>query len=287
METRTGVEDGAMSMRQTLRQAGREWLVGLTAYALLVAPFGCQFQSGLLGDGLDAQSAGLFLNTDTSDPLIVAGRNAAGDAFFVYGTRQSNGDVGEVDSILLKTAAGESALIAFELGRPVYLQGPDGSYVRITYDEVSTERLAASAEIYDAQSKTSETVSADVDLRATAQQVAVAVQEITGQPLHVPTLSLFESAKSQNRALNPLLQISVVLPMVLVTQALIVSMGQVMNAVFQAVSTAFQAVVIVAFWPVFAFAALLGEVSSRVESVPLINIFVELPAPPVIDIVIN
>ena len=279
-----------MSLRHTLRQVGREWLVALAAYALLVAPFGCQFQAALLGDntdGLNTQSAGLFLNTDTSDPLIVAGRNVAGDAFFVYGTRQSNGAVGDVDSILLEMATGEHALIAFELGRPVYLQGPDGSFVRITYEEVSAERLAATAEVYDAQSGTTQTVSADVDLQETAQQVAMAVRQITGQSLQVPTVSLVETAKSQNRALNPLLQILVVLPMVLLTQALIVSMGQVMNVVFQAVTVAFQVAVVAAFWPLFTFAALLGEVSVRVETVPLLDIFIELPAPPVIDIVIH
>ena len=279
-----------MSLRHTVRQIGREWLVALAGYALLVTPFGCQFQAGLLGDntsGLDTQSAGLFLNQDTSDPLIVAGRNEAGDAFFVYGTRQSNGAVGEVNSILIQTTAGEKSLIGFELGRPVYLEGPDGSFVRVTYQEVSAERLAASAEIYDAQTGETQTVSADVDLQETAYEVAMAVEMLTHQNLPVPTVSLVGSAKTQNRALNPLLQILVVLPMVLLTQALIISMGQVMEAVFQAVTLAFQAAVVAAFSPLFLFANLLGEVSVRVETVPLVNIFIELPAPPVIDISVH
>jgi len=87
-----------MSTRDVVRQLGREWLVALLALALVIAPFGCQIQSiidggsdNTDGNGLDTQTAGLFLNEDTSDPLIVAGRNADGDAFYVYGTRTPAG----------------------------------------------------------------------------------------------------------------------------------------------------------------------------------------------------
>jgi len=287
-------------MRHPLRQLAREWLVALSSYAILVAPFGCQLQADLAGDptgnsggnsgggsSLNTKSAGLFLNEDTSDPLIVAGRNAAGDAFFVYGTRQDDGAVGEVTSILLKTVAGEESLIAFVLGRPVLLKGPDGSYLKITYDEVSPDRLAATAEIYDASNGTTETTSAEVDLHKTAEQVAQVVEQLTGQTLAVPTVPPAGTAKWQARALGPLLSALVVIPMVLLTNLMIVIVGQMMAEIMDAMAEAVQAAVIVACSPLFLFAGLLGEVTVEVDSVPLVDIFIDLPPPPVIDILIE
>jgi hypothetical protein len=287
-------------MRKTLRHVGREWLIAFASYGLVVAPFGCQFETELLQDPngpsgpsgptvptLNTKSAGLFLNEDTSDPLIVAGRNEAGDAFFVYGTRQSNGAVGEVNSILLKTSAGEESFIAFELGRPVLLKGPDGSYVKITYDEISTDRIAATAELYDASRDATETNAVDIDLHQTAQQVAQTVEELTGQTLNVPTVPSADTTKSQNRSLGPLLSALVVIPMVLLTQTMIIIVGQIMAAMMAAMAAALRAAVIVACWPLFLFAALLGEVSVEVDSVPLVQVFVDLPPPPLIDITIG
>jgi hypothetical protein len=285
-------------MRQTFRQVAREWLVACTAYALLVAPFGCQFQLDLLGDqlgnsdngggdDLTTHSAGLFLNQDTTDPLIVAGRNDAGDAFFVYGIRRSNGAVGEVDSILLKTAAGERSLIAFELGRPVYLEGPDGSYVKISYPEVSVERLTATAEVFDAQNDTTQTANVDVDLQKTAQEVAQTVEQLTGRTLAVPLVPPLGTAKWQQRTLGPVLMALAVIPMVLLAEAMTVIVGQIMAELITTVTAAVQAAVIVACSPLFLFASLMSEVTVRVESVPLLDIFIELPPPPVIDVLIG
>jgi hypothetical protein len=284
-----------MRTPRALRQAAREWLVALASYALLVAPFGCQFQTGLLGDPsdssgsstLDTKSAGLFLNQDASDPLIVAARNAAGDTFFVYGTRQDNGAVGDISSILLKTAAGAQSLIAFELGRPVFLEGPNGSHIKITYQEVSSDRLAASAAVFDADSGATQTAAVDIDLHQTAQQVAQAVEQLTGQSLPVPTLPPLGTGKWQSRALGPLLTILMVIPMVAMAQLMIIIVGQTMAAVMGAVSAAVQSVVLIACSPLFLFASLLGEVSVEVDMVPLADIFIDLPPPPVIDIVIG
>ncbi len=289
-------------MRHTLRQVSREWLVALASYAILVAPFGCQIQTDLLGDpagnsggtgggtsdgsGLNTKSAGLFVNDDISDPLIVAGRNEAGDAFFVYGTRQSNGAIGEVSSILVKTADGEESLMAFELGRPVLLQGPDGSFIKITYDEVTVDRIAASAELFDASSNTTQTNAVDIDLHKTAEQVAQTIEQLTGQTMVVPTVPL-ATTKAQNRALGPLLSALVVLPMVLLTETMIVIVGQMMAKMMAVMAHALQAAVIVACSPLLLFAGLLGEVSVEVDSVPLVDVFIDLPPPPLIDIIIG
>ncbi len=282
-----------MSDRRLVRQLAREWLVTLLALALVIAPFGCQIQSiidggsdNTDGDSLDTHTAGMFLNEDTSDPLMVAGRNAAGDAFYVYGTRAVGGAVGEVESILIRTAAGQQALMVFELGRPVYLEGPDGSYARITYNEVSLERLQATVVVYDAVTQTIETAEAEVDLQKTATEVAALVESVTGRTLELPTAPA-DTAKLSQRALGPLLQVLLVVPMLALSQLMIVIMGQMMTAVFAAVTVAFQAAVVAAFWPLFMFAALLGEVTVRVESVPLLDIFIELPPPPDIRVIIK
>ncbi len=282
-----------MSDRRLVRQLAREWLVTLLALALVIAPFGCQIQSiidggsdNTDGDSLDTHTAGMFLNEDTSDPLMVAGRNAAGDAFYVYGTRAVGGAVGEVESILIRTAAGQQALMVFELGRPVYLEGPDGSYARITYNEVSLQRLQATVVVYDAVTQTTETAEAEVDLQKTATEVAALVESVTGRTLELPTAPA-DTAKLSQRALGPLLQVLLVVPMLALSQLMIVIMGQMMTAVFAAVTVAFQAAVVAAFWPLFMFAALLGEVTVRVESVPLLDIFIELPPPPDIRVIIK
>ncbi|MBP7747166.1 MAG: hypothetical protein KA383_13680 [Phycisphaerae bacterium] len=282
-----------MSDRRLVRQLAREWLVTLLALALVIAPFGCQIQSiidggsdNTDGDSLDTHTAGMFLNEDTSDPLMVAGRNAAGDAFYVYGARAVGGAVGEVESILIRTAAGQEALIVFELGRPVYLEGPDGSYARITYNEVSLQRLQATVVVYDAVTQTTETAEAEVDLQKTATEVAALVESVTGRTLELPTAPA-DTAKLSQRALGPLLQVLLVVPMLALSHLMIVIMGQLMTAVFAAVTVAFQAAVVAAFWPLFMFAALLGEVTIRVESVPLLDIFIELPPPPDIRVIIK
>jgi len=282
-----------MSDRRLVRQLAREWLVTLLALALVIAPFGCQIQSiidggsdNTDGDSLDTHTAGMFLNEDTSDPLMVAGRNAAGDAFYVYGTRAVGGAVGEVESILIRTAAGQQALMVFELGRPVYLEGPDGSYARITYNEVSLQRLQATVVVYDAVTQTTETAEAEVDLQKTATEVAALVESVTGRTLELPTAPA-DTAKLSQRALGPLLQVLLVVPMLALSHLMIVIMGQLMTAVFAAVTVAFQAAVVAAFWPLFMFAALLGEVTIRVESVPLLDIFIELPPPPDIRVIIK
>jgi len=284
-----------MSTRQTLHTLRREWLVAICSYALLVAPFGCEFSSEILnpggttdgGSSLTTNSAGLFLNDDVDDDLMVAGRNADGDAFFVFGTRSANGGIGEVDAIVVETAGGERSLITFEFGRPVHLENSDGSYVHIRYDEVSAERLTATALVYDAVTQVTETVNADIDLQKAAADVAQTIENLTGIEVTLPEEPDTSTAKLQQRAVGPLLMALAVVPLVLLSQFMVVIMGQVMEAIFVAVSAAVEAAVIAAFTPLFMFASLMTEVTTVVEETPLLEIFVELPEFPVIDIVIE
>lgn len=276
-----------MSVRATFRRSAREWLIALASFALLVAPFGCEFQSQLLedllagagGSNLTTESAGLFINPDTTDPLMIAGRNAGGDAFFVYGSRKASGEVEEIESILVVTADGQQSFITFELGRPVYLEGPDGSNIRIRYDEVSSTRLAATIEVTD-PAGTSDTVTAEIDLQKTAAQVAETVQQLTGRTLEVTAVPDVGTTKWQQRAVSTWLIVAAVVPLVLLNHLMIVILGQITRPIIEAINASLQAAAFVALLPLFAFTGLLGDVIVRIQSVPLLRIFVHLPNPP-------
>ena len=172
---------------------GREWFWMLTCYSLVIAPFGCQLLSGRPDDGLGvgvgpALETGLFINEDPDDPLLVAGQNAGGDAFFVFGTRDQSGDLEEIESISVRTADGEESFVVFESGRPVHIQGPDGSYLHISYEEISPERLSANVELYDANTTEKSTYTVDIDLEQTAAEIAELVRSVTGQEMEATTL---------------------------------------------------------------------------------------------------
>ncbi|MCK4343583.1 MAG: hypothetical protein KAY37_17865 [Phycisphaerae bacterium] len=295
-----------MSTRRLLRRLGREWLVALASYALLIAPFGCEFEAQLLdldfllpgssgasgtNGGLTTSSAGFFVNEDTSSSLLVAGRNSDGDAFFVYGTRTTDGGIHSVESILVKTADGAESYIVFEEGRPVLLKGPDGSYVRLDYTETSEVRLAADVTVYDATAGTTETTEVEIDiaqiqagLLAAAGVGAEIIEDLTGQQVGVPESPEGAGAKWQHRAISTWLLAIAVVPLVVVSQFALAIMGQVMQAVFVSVTAALQSAVVTAFTPLIVFSSLLGDTLIRVEAIPLFEVFIELPSRPQIDI---
>lgn len=265
------------------RAIAREWLVALAAYALLVAPFGCQFSTGMLGSGGDTpgpSSTGLFVNPETSDPLMVAGRNPAGDELFVYGTRAADGGLGEVETVLVRTAAGEESFIEFASGRPTYIRGADGSSVRITYTDVSADRLAAEVEVFAAEAGVTESYAVDIDLQLTANQVAAAIEQLTGLRVDVPHTSDPAVAKGQQRALGPLALIAIGAGLVLLAQFTLAVGGQLFTQLARAVSTAVQVALLIILSPVLLFASILGDVSVRIDETPLLDVFIELPDRP-------
>ncbi len=288
-----------MTHRGLVRQIGREWLVAVLAYALLVAPFGCQWEAELgnlfpdVTDGTtagdDKPTTGLFLNEGVTDGLVAGARNAQGDAFFIYGTRDDDGALAEVDSIVVRTADGDESFITFASGRPIHLEGADGSYVHLSYTLVTDDRVTADVVVYDATRDTTEETTVDIDLAqiradllAAANEAATTLANLTGQTVEVPVAPGSDTAKGRDRA--GLLSSLVFVPLVLVGQFTMALMSKVMVSVFAAVTAAMQAAVIAAFAPLFLFTGMLGEVSVRVESLPLLDIFIELPDPPTISI---
>ena len=78
-----------------------------------------------------------------------------------------------------------------------------------------------------------------------------------------------------------------VVPMILLTEMLVVMVGQIMAGIMDAMADAFRGAIIAACSPMFLFASLLGDATVEVDVVPLVDIFVDIPSPPVIDIIIG
>ncbi|MEW6253523.1 MAG: hypothetical protein AB1716_23005 [Planctomycetota bacterium] len=277
----------------TPRRLGREWLVALCSYALVVAPFGCQIEGALIdgsgGGGDDTgpglTSVGLFVNTDLTSPVIAGGRNAAGDTFFVYGGRSAEGRIARLDSILVRTAAGAESFIRFEAGRPVRLQGADGANLQITYQEVSATRLLAQATAFDASGAQVAAQTIDINLQRTAEQVAQMVQSVTGRTLVVPDEGDVDAAKLLNgktdaRQQGRFIALTVAVALVVLSRVLIGTSGQVLNTLFEGLAASVATLLLAIYSPVFLFAALLAEVVSNVFSTPLLRVFVYLPPRP-------
>ncbi len=273
-----------MSHRFALRSLGREWLVAACAYALLVAPLGCQLLTQNPDDGTPTTTtACTFINADPTSGVLVAGRNAAGDNFFVYGQRDTAGTP-DISAIVVQPQSGQQSFMLFKHGRPVYAQGPDGSYLHIQYSEVTATRLAATVTVHDAATGQETAGSATIDLEAAAKQIAEQVKEITGRTLTVPEQPDLSTGKTSDRAVSSLLISLSIVPLVLFTQSLVVMMGQIMTEVFAAVEAVVQAVVLAACTPLFLFTGLLGETTVRIDWVPLFTVFVEIPDLPTVTI---
>ncbi len=281
-----------MSTRASWRTIGREWFCMLTCYSLLIAPFGCQLLNEGLDDGLvggvgATHDVGLFINEDTDDPLLMAGRNASGDAFFVFGTRDESGNLEEIESILVRTADGEESFVAFESGRPIHVQGADGSCAHVSYDEVAPQQLAAGVELYDAATGETASYAVDVDLEQPAAQVAEMVRAATGQELETTTLLGGEVVAKDGRQrvritiFSPLFALFV-LPLVATVGLMTIILGQVLVAVYALVVATVGLTLLAVFAPLFLIAGILGDVAFRVELVPLWQIFDFLPPPPIV-----
>ena len=269
---------------------GREWFWILTCFALVVSPFGCQLRDGSIidifaGDGSFEQ--GLFINDGDNGPLIVAGQTADGAAFFVYGTRNEDGGLDEVESIVVRGSDGTESFITFESGRPVHVQGTGGSYAHIRYEQVSSARLTAAVELYDAETGATEQYDVDVDLDQLATQVADLVRNATGLELAATSVvdgTLMSKDTNQRvriTILSPMFLLFVV-PLVAVVGLTSVILGQVLAAVHAIVVATVRATLLAVFAPLFLLAGILAQVTVRVYLTPLSEIFDALPDEPIV-----
>lgn len=284
-----------MNEKIKLRSIAWEWLAALACYSTIIAPFGCQL-SQIGGDGLDIgdifnppEGAGLFINDDFSDALLMAGTNGSGDSFFVYGTRQDNGNLEEIESVVVQTAAGDKSFITFESGRPTHAEGPDGSYVHVTYTEVSAARLAATVDFYNAQEDAVSSFPVEIDLQAAVQTIAEQVQAVTGQRLDVTEVE-DDGGGSPKLRLNEQVRITIfsplfaafILPLVALVAITQIILGQILLVIYALVAVTIQAVLLTALAPLFLMASLLQVSITRVELIGIGTIFPIIPPPPFI-----
>lgn len=270
-----------MPTLRELRSLGRDWLASLLAFSMLLTG-GCP-RNGGVDDG-DGKTGGIargtmYINDDAASAVQIAGRNDANDSFYVFGTRSSTGRLEEVESIVIQQANGDRSFVIFESGRPVHIQGPDGSYAHVEYQEISSTRLAGSIDLFDAATGNVETYTADIDLQQTLANVAALVEQSTGRSLDVVAVSgddTLDTGKSRDRSsvitIIPLYAVMVI-PFVAAVGIMTVILGQIVYAIAAAVTAAIEAVVLAAFLPLFIIGELLGDTVLRIRVIPLTAVF--------------
>ncbi len=285
-----------MRLSSETRRIAREWFRGLVCLSVIIAPMaGCPRDGGSLGGGNnnsdDTPSSGLFVNENNGDKLMVAAKGSDGSAFFVFGLRGSAGGLQEVDSILVKTTDDKDAFVTFESGRPVHAQGPDGSYVHISYSNVTPTSLDASIDLKNAADGSVTNYQTTIDLRQALSDLSEQLQERTGisfTPVQVLDDGTIETGKTMHRAgvrvtIIPIFAILIV-PLVAVIYAMVEILAQVVYVLFAVVAAAIQLVLVAIFSPIFLIADLLSETVIRVRFSPLITIFGVLPDEPTVII---
>lgn len=265
----------------------REWLAGLLSISLVFAPFGCEISGGTLlpgggddDDPLGLTSRGLFVNENVSDELLLAGRGAEGE-YFVYGSRSASGALGEIDSVVVVDSNGAESFLAFESGRPVRAQGPDGSFVAISYESVSLDHLAAQVSLFDAASGETQAFEIDVNPLAVAADVASQVEELTGLDLPVvdPDAALQKTLHHQDVRVTFFSPLLLVAPFFVAIGLATVILGQIVIAVYALIAATLQSALLLALLPFFALAGLLDDTSVSIRPATLDEIFGVIPEP--------
>ncbi len=277
-------------LQRISRGITREWLWGFTLFGLIISPFGCQLQQSGEDDAVnsDPNRAGLFINDNAGDPLLIFGRATPG-AFFVFGTRSAGGGLEEIESIVLRGSDGKESFITFSSGRPEHIQGTDGSYAHVTYNEVSAQRITATIEIFDAATAQQQDFSVDIDVQQTAAQIAALVTQLTGQKLEAPSTAGAATTKLDHRAVritvfSPLFSLFIAPLAAILTLSTIV-LGQILASIYAAVVASLQAVVLVIFSPLFLLTELFSETVVNIEFVPFFDLLANPPSQP--NVVLN
>ncbi len=288
-----------MRWNRLLRETGRDALACLLAASLIVAPVGCQFVGGLdeLNGGGSVvddtpPATGLFINEDRADPLAAAARVQDAGNVYVYADRGEAGNFEQLNSIIIETPDGGQSYIQFEAGWPVRVEGADGSYAAIRYDETSFERLAGEVTLYNASDDTTQSYSFEVNPQQAVEEVAAAIEEATGERLEIFDALAAGQARGLNQAsaldkasgrsavevtiFSPLFTLFVA-PFVLAVGLAVAVVGQVMLVVLRAAAAVAQAWILIIFSPIFLIGALLNDASVDIEVRPLWTIFDDPP----------
>jgi hypothetical protein len=286
-----------MSTRWCRRAAAREWCAALGSFGLLLGVPGCQVvQSGFDFNGDGAGNSiptgpGVFIASDHAQGAIAAARAPNGDLFFAYGTRGPSGELGEVQALLVQQTDGAESSIEFESGRATRVTGPDGSFARITYESVTTQRLTATVDLFDAAAGMSETHVVDVDLARAVNEVAEQVRAATGQTIAVvsDTQALAAAAGGgTQKALDSAARITIfspllslfVLPFVAVVAIMTSVLGQILVAMFSVVAIVAKVALLTIFAPFLLIGAIFSGALVRIDVLPLQTLFLAVPRHP-------
>jgi hypothetical protein len=263
-------------------QFGREFLTIAVATSLFIGPAGCQLQalpSGGQSTPADLKTlTGLFINDSADDGLLMAARGETDDQFFVYGTRSAAGGIDEVEQIVVKTADGGESFVSFESGRPVHAQGPEGSYLHITYDLVELTRLQARVDLFSVDAQSVDSYMVDIDLQRTANEIADRVREVTGMDVPVTTVTGAGTGKTRVTIFSPFFA-GFIAPFVLLINLMTVIIGQIVNFLQALITAVVYSVLLVVLTPFFAIAELLNDTIINIQLVPLFDVFAVLPPP--------
>ena len=162
-------------------------VTALLCGVMIIGPAGCNgFQGSLSGVGGTTTTTSLFgflMNTDTSSDLLGTLRLEDGNSVFVFGTRDSSGNVADVQAAVLRNASAEESAVNLDGGLLSKAKGFDGSSLTITYDERSTAHVRGHADIFFAGADPGEqnqTLAFDLDLQELLSELAAQVKAATG-----------------------------------------------------------------------------------------------------------
>lgn len=284
-----------MSERAFWRKQRRDWLSAMVCFSILMSPsIGCGTTELNLGDLgnidlsglLGSTNSGLFIEeSSATSGLLAAAKNSGGDSFFVYGTRNSAGQLQEVESILVEEDGGGESFVTFESGRPVHAQGANGSYAHAAYTGVTSTSLAGVVEVFNAADDSKQSLDFSVDLQQGLDDLAQQIEDATGQSLSFSSIidnSTVETRKAMQRGLTitvlPLYGLFVI-PMVAAMGLMMLVFTQLMLAMMVVIA---KTLVVAIFRPMFVIGSLLGDVLLRIRIVPLLTIFSILPPRPTV-----
>jgi hypothetical protein len=288
---------------QLFAPARRNWTAVVSAYVILLSPLAaipaCE-SIGLddllngnvngIGNGnsnggpLTQNSTGFFINNDLQSRLLIAGRAPGGDEFFAFGSRQPNGNPQTIDTLMVRQRNGQRSFIQFDQGWPEYAEGPNGSYCHVTYLERTQFSIIANVTLYDAQSRTEETIPVSFDGLRTAEQVAAAISRLTNVNVVVPQTPTVGTGKPDVRSASVFVSTALFVAFAVLTVNVVdfttAILGQVLENVWSAVAQTAQGVLLTIFAPLLLIGRIVDGSLGRVEFTPLVNIVVQLPTEP-------
>ncbi len=158
---------------------------GCAISVMIAGSAGCQngFNLGGFMPFTGGNPFGLLINTDTSSDLLGVLRLSSGESVFSYGAFQTNGLIQRVDGFIYRNAVGQESKVELSNGLVSRATSFDGSTIEITYDEVSTARLAGAVRLTFASLDGDDAVQEipfDVDLQMAATELSNEIQNLLG-----------------------------------------------------------------------------------------------------------